>query len=163
MRENEQEKQEPRFIADCMLGTLAKRLRFLGYDTLFFNRIDDAEIVKIAADEGRIIITRDSGIIKRKAAKNHIFIESDNLESQMNTVMKKSGIEKSAVKPATRCIVCNTQLLPLPKREAIGKVPPFVFLTHSKFSHCNKCHRIYWKGSHMEKALERLGNHVSRA
>lgn len=158
MRESEQERQEPRFIADCMLGTLAKRLRFLGYDTLFFNRIEDADLVKIAVDQGRMIITRDSGIIKRKAAKNYIFIETDDLEIQMNMVFKSVGIERNPSKAATRCILCNTPLLPLVKREAIGKVPPFVFLTHSKFTRCSQCRRIYWKGSHMEKALERLSS-----
>ena len=162
MNEVKHGNSEPKFIADCMLGTLAKRLRFLGYDTLFFNKIEDSHLVKIALDQNRIIITRDSGLVRRKAASKHIFIESDNLDLQTEAVLSAAGIEANESKPGTRCLLCNVELQPLAKRDAIGKVPPFIFLAHSKFNQCSNCGRIYWKGSHMKNAMETFENKTER-
>jgi uncharacterized protein with PIN domain len=157
MRKKEETAVEPRFIADCMLGTLAKRLRLMGYDTLFFNRIEDAELVETAVREDRIILTRDSGLLRRKAARKSIFVDSDNLEAQLNKVIRECGLRSDEDKLMSRCLICNTRLISLNKKEVIGKVPPFIFLKHSRFNYCGECNKIYWKGSHL-KNTEKIKN-----
>lgn len=141
---------EPKFIADCMLGTLAKRLRLLGYDTLFYCKIEDEKIVEIAVTEDRIILTRDNALLRRKAVLKGIFIDSDDLEDQMKKVISECGLKTSKAALMSRCLVCNTPLNPMSKRETIGRVPPFVFLKHSRFNYCSGCNKIYWAGSHMK-------------
>ena len=37
-----------RFLADVMLGRLAKWLRILGYDTLYFRDMDDRELIRLS-------------------------------------------------------------------------------------------------------------------
>ena len=41
---------EPQFIADVMLGRLSRKLRMLGYDTLYFQKIDDDTLVNRAVE-----------------------------------------------------------------------------------------------------------------
>jgi uncharacterized protein with PIN domain len=146
--------EKPRFIADCMLGTLAKKLRLMGYDTLFFNRIEDEKLVTIAIREDRIILTRDSGLLRRKAVQKSIFIDSDSLEAQLNKVTRECGLRSNEDKLMSRCLICNTRLISLNKREVIGKVPPFIFLKHSRFNFCSECNKIYWKGSHLKNIMK---------
>jgi len=145
-----------RFIADCMLGTLAKRLRMLGYDTLYFNKISDGKLVRIADEQKRVILTRDSGLIKRKAAKNHILIDSDDLDEQLRQVKSRVGITVDNTLTLSRCITCNSELRRINKKEVIGKVPPFVFLKHSIFHYCRECGKYYWRGSHIDHLRRKL-------
>jgi len=145
-----------RFIADCMLGTLAKRLRMLGYDTLYFNEISDDKLVRIANEEKRVILTRDSGLIKRKAAINHILIDSDDLDEQLRQVKSRAGITADNALILSRCVSCNTELRRAHKKEVIGKVPPFVFLKHSNFHYCRECDKYYWGGSHIDHLRRKL-------
>jgi hypothetical protein len=152
----------PRFIADCMLGTLAKKLRLMGYDTLFFNRIEDEELVETAIHEDRIILTRDSGLLRRKAVRKSIFIDNDDLETQLNLVIRECGLKSDEDKLMSRCLICNTRLKSLNKREVIGRVPPFIFLKHSRFNYCSGCNRIYWKGSHMKDTIKIKGETQDR-
>jgi uncharacterized protein with PIN domain len=154
MGKKEETAVEPRFIADCMLGTLTKRLRLMGYDTLFFNRIEDEELVETAVRDDRVILTRDSGLLRRKAVQRSIFIDSDSLEAQLNKVIRECGLRSNEDKLMSRCLICNTRLISLNKREVIGKVPPFIFLKHSRFNYCSECNKIYWKGSHLKNTMK---------
>lgn len=140
-----------RFIVDCMLGTLAKRLRSYGFDTLYFQRIEDSELVEIACNDGRIILTRDRRLLKRKKAKQSVLIETDDLEQQVCTVLSEleiDGLRNEGF--LSRCLGCNHELEPKIKKDVIGKVPPFVFLTHSRFAYCRTCDKYYWRGTHYQ-------------
>src|SRR5260370_242592 len=57
---------KPRFLADCNVGRLARWLRALGYDASYHPRIDDAELVREAAAESRVLLTRDRDLTKRR-------------------------------------------------------------------------------------------------
>ena len=76
------------FVADCMLGRLAKWLRILGFDVLYFPKAEDRELAAIARREGRILLTRDSGLIEKTAKRpNRLFVRSDNWEDQVAQVL----------------------------------------------------------------------------
>ncbi len=68
-----------KFIADCMLGRLAKWLRILGFDVLYFPKAEDRDLLEISRREGRVLLTRDTGLIeKTKKLKNRFFLASDD-------------------------------------------------------------------------------------
>lgn len=142
---------ELRFVADSMLGTLAKWLRILGYDTAYDAQLDDNQLVRLARAEGRILLTRDTGLRKRKGLRC-LFIGSEILEEQLAQVLQTFGLHVD--NPFSRCPVCNTALEDVPKYEAWGQVPPFVFQTQKRFNLCPECNRFYWRGTHWQRMLE---------
>lgn len=138
-----------KFIADVNVGKLAKWLRMLGFDTLYDSQYGDAEIVRISLAENRIILTRDTGIAKRKSAKNCILIEADESIRQLQQVIAETGIEIDEDNTFTRCIICNTPLESVKKEAVAGNVPAYIYETHDEFARCPKCNKIFWKGSHL--------------
>lgn len=140
-----------------MLGTLAKWLRILGYDTKYVKHMEDDEIFKVAKEEGRILITRDK-MLSSKYEKS-IYLENNGLKEQIEKVMEITGLKIEKQKLLTRCIICNEKVERIKKEEVKGRVPERVYNTHDEFYICPECHRIYWKGTHfenMEKFIRRL-------
>jgi uncharacterized protein with PIN domain len=136
-----------KFIADAMLGSLAKRLRLLGFDVLYDPSFSDNEVLRIALDESRIILTRDTAFARRPLASNHLFITDDHIEQQIKKVLEFfPASENDAL---TRCSVCNGPLETLNRNDARDLVPDHVFTTVNVFRHCRSCGRVYWKGSHV--------------
>jgi uncharacterized protein with PIN domain len=144
---------ELHFLADSMLGTLAKWLRILGYDTAYDTGLDDNELVRLARAEGRILLTRDAVLSQRKGPRC-LFIVSEVLQEQLAQVVQTLGLHTG--NPFSRCPVCNSPLEGVPKDEAWGQVPPFVFQTQERFSLCPECNRFYWRGTHWQKMLAQV-------
>ncbi len=148
-----------KFVADCMLGRLAKWLKILGFDVLFFSKAEDTDLVDISRRENRVLLTRDSGLIeKTKKRKNRLFVVSDNWEDQVVQVLDEYGLWDS-VRPNTQCIECNRPLKPLSKDGARNLVTPYVLEHATAFAICPQCNRVYWQGTHygdMERKIERI-------
>jgi len=144
---------EHRFIADAMLGRLVKWLRLLGYDTLYDASWDDAQLVRLARAEDRILLTRDTALARRKGARL-LFVQSEELAEQLTQLHRQIGLR--ALAPFSRCPVCNEPLQPLPKDRAWGQVPPYVFVTQDEFRLCPACSRFYWRGTHWAHMQELL-------
>lgn len=146
---------EKKFFADSMLGKLARWMRTLGYDVEYSSGIDDSELLSKAAAGGRTILTRDTLLMKRRAARGRtVFIESDDASSQLKQVVSIFPIEGD--KLLTRCIRCNAILEDLDKGSVKEKVPPYVFATQDEFSTCPVCKRVYWGATHKKRMLEDL-------
>lgn len=140
-----------KFICDAMLGRLARYLRFLGFDTLYFNNIEDSELIKIAQEEQRIIITRDMLLIKRKwVRENSILVKSDNYIAQLREVNKFFPLAKK-LHFFTRCSICNTPLVDIDREKVKHRVPLYVYNTQKNFKYCPLCDKIYWSASHIER------------
>ena len=145
-----------RFVLDVHLGTLARYMRLLGFDTLYRNDYDDHEIVRLAHDQARIILTRDKGLLKHRAVTRGRWIRQVKPLEQLRETLAAFDLAGS-VRPFTRCAVCNGNLRPLARRQAVGLVPARVLERHDKFARCTLCGRIYWPGTHtarIRKALE---------
>ncbi|MDI3471901.1 MAG: uncharacterized protein PWQ20_573 [Thermotogaceae bacterium] len=147
-----------KFFADRMLGKLAKKLRILGFDTLYFSDISEDEILKLCKAEDRTLLTRDR-IMFIKATKEGIesfFLKSDRWYSQLKAVKNKFKLsfEKSSL--FERCIECNCVLEYVEKEKIKNRVPEYVYLTNNQFLECPKCHKIYWRGTHVENILKDL-------
>lgn len=147
------------FVADCMLGRLAKWLRILGFDVLYFSKAEDPALVEIARRDGRVLLTRDTGLIERTAKRpDRLFVRSDVWEDQVVQVLDEYGLWDE-VRPNTQCIACNIPLKSLSREQARNLVTPYVGGRASSFAVCPGCDRVFWQGTHygdMEKKIERL-------
>lgn len=139
--------REPRFVLDVHLGTLARRLRLLGFDCVYASHRDDAEIVAIARREGRIVLTRDVGLLKQGGVTHGYWLRSREPEEQVTEVMARFDLA-GAARPFIRCMVCNGLLERVGRCTAAGHVPPDVLERFASFLHCPGCGRFYWEGSH---------------
>ncbi|MFW6140212.1 MAG: Mut7-C RNAse domain-containing protein [Acidobacteriota bacterium] len=136
-----------KFVVDCMLGKLAKWLRILGFDTLFFSKAEDDELIDMAQRENRILLTRDTGIVEKAKKINVIFIKSEHWKSQVKQVLDELNLREQ-VKPYSRCIECNVPLKSISRKQAKNLVAPFVFERSPSFSLCPQCGRVFWPGTH---------------
>lgn len=137
-----------------MLGRLAKWLRLLGYDTLYFKGVDDAVICDLAERHGRIILTRDTLLIRRKRCRNYIFVRSDHWRKQLDQVFLEANLNTGSI--LTICPVCNYPLQPVEKKSIQAIVPPYVYQTQNAFSRCGLCARVYWTATHVNRILAEL-------
>jgi len=149
----------PKFLVDLNVGRLARRLRMLGYDTLFIDGVEDDQLVRIAAREGRILLTKDTGIMKRRIVSSGevkaLLIESADVRDQLGQVVRELQLDSSAT-PFSRCMACNGLLMSVGKEEIRDLVPPYVFQTQNQFTQCGECCRIYWRGTHWDKMVREL-------
>jgi uncharacterized protein with PIN domain len=146
------------FIIDCMLGKLAKWLKILGFDALFFSKIEDEELLALAKKEGRILLTKDTGLIQKAKEVQTLFLESEDWQDQVRQVIEHFHL-RDKVTPHTRCIDCNEELKNLPKKNAKNLVSAFVFDKADSFALCPDCGRVFWRGTHfkdMEAKIQAL-------
>ncbi|MBI5327876.1 MAG: Mut7-C RNAse domain-containing protein [Deltaproteobacteria bacterium] len=147
---------EYRFIADAMLGKLAKWLRIMGCDVEYFSSISDKELVERAYSSGRIILTRDTLLIRRRKAKNnHLFIHSDSYKEQVKQVVKHFSIDPFTGL-LTRCLICNILLKDIERELVKTKMPQYVYETQDSFKICPSCSRLYWQATHRDKMVRQL-------
>ncbi len=139
-----------KFIADVMLGRLAKRLRLLGYDVLYDRTLDDKEVIRLSLEQDRVILTRDIALAERPLASNHVFISNNDVREQVRQVLAVFPPDEPA-RPLTRCSRCNEPLREIPKRDAKDLVPLYVRQTCDRFLQCRVCERVYWIGTHVRK------------
>jgi uncharacterized protein len=146
---------KPMFVADVMLGRLARWLRIAGFDVLYSNRFTDDELVALSRREGRILLSRDTRLLVRKAVERFIFLESESVQSQLRQVFECTHVA-SLPEVLTRCLSCNDILAEVARESVRAKVPPFVFETQGHFKSCPNCARIYWAGTHRQSVLRTL-------
>jgi hypothetical protein len=152
-----------KFIVDHNVAKLARWLRMMGYDTTVFSEIDDWQMIRTALSENRIIITRDTGVIKRRVITSGklkaLLVIGDDPENQIKQVV--NAFQLDTRKSLTLCIECNVSLVSIDQEAAKSRVPPYVYQTKNKFFECPVCHRAYWQGTHweaMQQTLKKLDN-----
>jgi uncharacterized protein with PIN domain len=148
-----------KFIVDQNVGRLVKWLRIMGYDTIFFNGSNDSRMIATALAEGRVILTRDTQIMRRrvvtKGLLKAILIQSDDPEQQMLQVIETLNLDCN-FRPFALCLECNEYLVERSKEEVKNRVPPYVFKTREQYMECPSCRRIYWRGTHWQAMTKRL-------
>lgn len=150
--------RDPRFLADAHLGKLARHLRMAGFDTLWAADWGDDEIVHVAAQQKRTILTRDKAMLRRRAVERAYFVRAVTSEEQLGEVICRLQLEH-ALRPFTRCRECNVALQDVPREAVEGRLPEKVRGLYERFKRCPGCDRVYWEGSHfarMKGVLERL-------
>ncbi len=140
------------FAADAMLGRLAKWMRFLGYDVLYFRDIDDRELVRIARAEGRVLLTRDRRLPEEFRVRC-LLVNSERVEEQLMEVLSEFPPSRGATR---RCMRCNMPLEPVDKHGVKDFVPEYIYMHHDLFLRCPGCNRIYWEGSHIRNITDKI-------
>jgi uncharacterized protein with PIN domain len=147
-----------RFIVDTNAGKLARWLRIMGYDTLFINDIDDEGLIAIGLKEKRVLLTKDTQIMRRRVVTSGrlkaLLIIDDDSKAQLHYVVEAMRLNRK--RQFTICLECNEPLVPRIKEEVRELVPPYVFRTQSRFVECPSCHRIYWRGTHWQRMKQEL-------
>jgi hypothetical protein len=144
-----------KFMADSMLGRLARWLRILGYDVVYEHSISDDDLIARALRENRIILTMDRELADRKSAKNVLLLKSYDYKEQLKHVITHYKIDcESHI--FSRCLLCNERLDSIEKEKIKDKVPPYVYASHDEFDICPQCRRIYWSGTHRGNIIETL-------
>ena len=140
----------PRFFCDCMLGTLSRYLRLLGADAAYARKAQDSWLLDECARSGRVLLTRDRPLLARssKAGVPALDPGSDAPRDQLDAVRRASPTLSAG---APRCLKCNAPTSALNREGARGKVPPYTYLTHERFTACPCCGKITWEGSHLER------------
>jgi len=138
------------FVLDVHLGKLARRMRLLGFDVCYRNDLDDAEIMEIADREGRVILTRDLGILKHRKVVHGYLVRSDQIDCQLREVLKRYELY-GQIHLWTRCMVCNGLMERVEKAEVLDRLEPKTRLYYEDFHRCSSCDQLYWQGSHFFK------------
>jgi len=141
---------EKRFIADAMLGRLARWLRILGFDCAYDGEIDDEALVRRAIREDRIILSRDRSLPEDWWVAGIHLVGSQQLREQLREILLRYDLAGS-VRLFTRCNECNHPLREAHKAGVSERVPPHALAAHARFLECPSCRRVYWEGSHTER------------
>lgn len=143
------------FIADVNVGKLAKKLRLLGFDTLYGRHLTDEVLAETAAREERIVLSKDKGVLMRKKVIWGHLLRSDDPEEQLTETVRLFRLEKE-VAPYTRCQHCNSILTPVAKEDIDHLLEPLTRRYYHSFQICRNCGQIYWAGSHRRKMARKF-------
>jgi len=144
-----------RFVADAHLGGLARRLRLLGFDTLYDNGFRDEEVERLARVEQRIVLTRDRQLLKRRGITHGCYMRAQDPEQQLRELFDRLDLARAA-RPFTRCLMCNGTLRAAQRDRVAAAVPRAVAERYPRFAVCDGCARVFWEGSHWRRMRDRV-------
>ncbi|PYV45686.1 MAG: twitching motility protein PilT [Acidobacteria bacterium] len=153
--------RETRFVLDIHLGKLARYLRLLGFDSLYRNDFEDEELVNLSSRQGRILLTRDRGLLKRSLVTHGYCLRETNSQRQLTEVLRRFDLFGS-VHPFQRCLRCNGVLERAEKATIQAQLLSATRQYFEDFRWCSGCGKIYWQGSHyqrMQEFIEKLVQH----
>jgi uncharacterized protein with PIN domain len=142
--------RNPQFVADVHLGKLVRRLRLLGFDCLWNPAWDDAELAEISAEQSRVLLTRDRGLLMRSKVTRGIFVRSDFAREQLRQVLVRLDLFR-LVLPGSRCLSCNGKMHLAQREQVANLVPPYTLKHTEQFWQCETCGKVFWKGTHWPK------------
>lgn len=150
MESREPEAPSPGFLLDGMLGTLAKKMRMLGFDAEFSADEDDTLIRYRSLSEGRIVLTRDARLAE-KLGESSWLVSGAGVREEFASVLPLLRRLGLPVKPLTRCLDCNAILCEMAREEVRKRVPRYVWMTAERFMGCPRCKKCYWPGTHADR------------
>lgn len=148
----------PRFLLDVHLGQLATYLRLLGFDALYRNDYHDEELADLAAETGRVLLTRDRRLLMRKKITYGFCLHTRDPQKQVQDVLRRFELFE-AIDPWQRCLRCNGLLQPVAKETVLDRLEPKTRRYYDEFHRCQSCGNVYWKGSHyprMRRFVDRM-------
>ncbi len=145
--------RNPRFVLDSHLGKLVKHLRLLGFDSVYKKIFPDEEIVHSAVQEGRIVLTRDKGLLKNKMVQFGYWLRSPDPKKQLKEILKRYPLSPK-IKPFSLCLKCNGKIIRIAKAKVVSSLPPQVKEFYRQFYRCRSCRKVYWKGSHHTQLMK---------
>lgn len=150
----------PRFVLDVHLGTLARRLRLLGVDTAYAPGADDEELLRTSLDEQRVLLTRDRGLLHRRALRWGAHVDHQAPAEQLREVLERFA---PPLAPWTRCARCNGLLHDVEKGEVEARLPAGTRRSFETFRRCGECGQVYWRGAHGRRLQDIVDTATGRA
>lgn len=150
------------YLLDVHLGTLARRMRLLGLDTAYERHADDVVLFERAVGEGRVLLTRDRGLLRRRDLPAGALVRGDDPDAQLADVLDRFAPE---LRPWTRCPACNGPLAAVAVTEVADLLEVGTLQTSTEFARCTACGRPYWRGAHaarLEAIVARAQDSVER-
>ena len=147
--------RNPSFILDVHLGKLARWLRLLGFDAVYRNDFTDEALIKQALAESRIILTQDRGILKHSCVTHGTFVRTRHADGQIREVLRRFDLAR-LIRPFTRCLPCNGEVLPVEKSSVRVLIPARTFKNFDDFYQCRSCGKTYWRGSHYDRMMMKI-------
>ena len=152
--------RNPRFVLDVNLGKLARRLRLLGFDSLYRNDWQDAELADVADREHRIVLTRDRRLLFARRIAHGYWVRAVQAERQVQEVLRRFDLYR-LIRPFARCLACNGELAPVAKADVLDRLEPKTRLYYERFYRCGACGKIYWEGSHVDNMRRKFADFLS--
>jgi uncharacterized protein len=152
--------RDVRFIVDVNVAKLGSLLRMAGFDCICRPGLDDPDIAETAVREGRILLSRDRNLLKRKIVIHGHLVRTQFPDQQLLEILRLYGL-RDKLRPFTRCMKCNTPLLPINKDAVLHRLEPLTRKFYDTFFHCRGCDSIYWSGSHKTGMGEIIAKAVS--
>ncbi len=143
----------PRFVLDAHLGKLTRHLRLLGFDALYRQDISDEQIVRLTRRTGRVVLTRDIGLLKNRVIRYGYFVRSVDPKKQIKEVVRRFCLSAKA-RPLRLCLECNGRIARVARSKVWERLPPLTKKYYQKFYVCRRCDRIYWQGAHYKQLLK---------
>jgi len=147
-----------KFLADAMLGKLARWLRMLGHDVVYSVDFDDAELLELAKTEERVLLTRDLELYKRAIIKglDAYYVEGKTGPEWLAEVAKRYSLQLEIDMDKSHCPICNTKLVAAPKEQLKNELEKNTYTYYDKFWKCPNCGQIYWQGAHWKQITATL-------
>ena len=147
----------PAFWCDAMLGGLARWLRAAGYDAAWQEGIDDAELLRRALADDRVLLTSDTGLLACgavRAGRVRALLVPHGLSKveALRFVLDRLGLRRRE----PRCMACGGRLAAIPKEAARPEAPPRTFAWCDQFYRCQRCAKLFWRGTHWKRIEARL-------
>jgi uncharacterized protein with PIN domain len=142
-----------RFVLDTHLGRLAAYLRIFGFDALYRNDYSDATLAHLAAEESRVLLTRDRGLLKRKQVVYGHCVRACAPAAQIVDILRRYRL-RDEIGLWQRCVHCNSPLVPVTKAAVLDRLEPKTKRYYDEFQQCSGCGQVYWQGSHLERMQE---------
>lgn len=150
------------FIADRTLGKLVRKLRILGFDTLYWRGGNLSGAMQAAISEGRVLLTRSRRMSEKPGDLQLLVVAANDPVEQIREIIAKLHLEAKADHFFCRCLLCNEELRSIVKEEAEGKVPDFIYQSYEVFHMCPRCRRIYWPGTHYERMQKEMAGIINK-
>ncbi len=150
------------FVVDVNLGRLARLLRLLGFDAAYRSELDDAGIARLSAEEHRVILTRDRGLLMRRIVSHGYYVRSQLPREQAAEVLARLDLT-GEVRSFSRCTECNGRIVPREKGEVLHLLPENTRRFYNEFFQCEQCGKVFWHGAHWENLQELIQNITMRA
>lgn len=144
-------KSKPVFLVDAMLGSVARKLRFFGLDTLYITDSTDDEIISIGIKENRIILTCDKNMYRRImkfGGEGTLLKGSNDVEDIVQAFFSYGMMLSPYIEFNSRCSMCNALLVERTQADVKGKIPLNIINWHRRFFECKHCNKLFWEGSH---------------
>jgi uncharacterized protein with PIN domain len=130
----------------------------MGHDAQY-STADDTELLEIAKQEKRVLLTRDLALYQQASARGTeaYYVEGNTESERLAELAKRFGIPLEIDLKRSLCPKCNTNLINAPKEEIADQLEKNTLLHYDEFWRCPNCGAVYWQGSHWTKIRATLG------